>query len=84
MIYLETLRLKLRDWKDEDLEAFIQLNADREIMQYFPKALSAEETHGFYKVIMSELKECGFGLYAVEVKENREFIGFIGFTVCAR
>jgi hypothetical protein len=44
-------------------------------MRYFPKTLSPEETNMFYKSIVSEFKECGFGLYAVEVKENKQFVG---------
>ncbi|KZE63846.1 GNAT family acetyltransferase [Fictibacillus phosphorivorans] len=79
MIYLETSRLQLRDWKEADLEPFRRLNADEDVMKYFPKTLSTEETNVFYKSILSEFIECGFGLYAVEVKENKEFIGFIGF-----
>ncbi len=79
MIYIETPRLKLRDWKQTDLASFIKMNADEEVMKYFPKTLSAEETTVFYESIIAELKECGFGLYAVEIKENEEFIGFIGF-----
>lgn len=79
MIYLETSRLQLRDWEETDLESFSRLNADEQVMKYFPKTLSAEETNVFYKSIISEFKEYGFGLYAVEVKENKEFIGFIGF-----
>jgi RimJ/RimL family protein N-acetyltransferase len=79
MIYLETTRLRLRDWVETDLEPFTQLNADEEVMRYFPKTLTNEETLLFYDAIISEFKECGFGLYAVELKENKEFIGFIGF-----
>lgn len=79
MIYLETARLKFRDWEQADLEPFSRLNADEEVMRYFPKALSPEETRVFYHSIVSELKECGYGLYAVELKENEEFIGYIGF-----
>lgn len=79
MIYLETSRLQLRDWQETDLEPFRRLNADEQVMRYFPKSLSPEETDVFYQSILSEFKECGFGLYAVEVKENQEFIGFIGF-----
>lgn len=79
MIYLETSRLLLRDWEEADLEPFSRLNADEQVMRYFPKTLSPEETHGFYQSIVAEFKECGFGLYAVEVKERKEFIGFIGF-----
>lgn len=79
MIYLETARLQLRDWKENDFEPFSRLNADEEVMRYFPKTLSIKETNEFYKTIILEFKECGFGLYAVETKENKEFIGFIGF-----
>ncbi|MBP1989590.1 GNAT family N-acetyltransferase [Paenibacillus eucommiae] len=79
MIYLETSRLQLRDWKESDLEPFSRLNEDEQVMRYFPKSLSPEETKVFYESIVSEFKECGFGFYAVDVKENNEFIGFIGF-----
>ncbi|CAG7636127.1 GNAT family N-acetyltransferase [Paenibacillus allorhizosphaerae] len=79
MIYLETSRLRLRDWEESDLEPFGRLNADEEVMRYFPKTLSTEETNAFYHTIVSEFNECCFGLYAVEVKENKQFIGFIGF-----
>lgn len=79
MVYIETSRLKLRDWKDSDLEPFRQLNADEEVMKFFPKTLSKEESDGFCQAIITEIKECGFGLYAVEMKETKEFIGFIGF-----
>ncbi|MBD3917551.1 GNAT family N-acetyltransferase [Paenibacillus sp. PR3] len=79
MIYFETARLQLRDWEETDLEPFRRLNADEEVMTYFPKTLSNEETDVFYQSIMSEFQECGFGLYAVEVKESKAFIGFIGF-----
>lgn len=61
------------------LDPFSLLNADKEVMKYFPKTLSTEETKDFYKLIESEFKETGFGLYAVEVKGNDDFIGFIGF-----
>ncbi|WP_404332019.1 GNAT family N-acetyltransferase [Mesobacillus maritimus] len=79
MIYLETSRLRLRDWIESDLKPFSRLNADEVVMRYFPKTLSNEETLAFYHSIIAEFKECGFGLYAVEEKENKEFIGYIGF-----
>lgn len=79
MIYIVTSRLRLRDWKKADLEVFWRLNADEEVMQFFPKILSNEETNVFFEAIQAELIEEGFGLYAVEVKENNEFIGFVGF-----
>ncbi|NUU64413.1 GNAT family N-acetyltransferase [Paenibacillus agri] len=79
MLYFETARLLFRDWEEADLEPFSRLNADEEVMTFFPKTLSFKETTAFYQSIISEFTECGFGLYAVEVKEQKEFIGFIGF-----
>lgn len=79
MIYLETKRLLFRDWEEKDLIPFSRLNADDEVMRYFPKTLSDEESHLFFEAIKSEIDECGFGLYAVEEKKSNEFIGFIGF-----
>lgn len=79
MIYLETSRLNLRDWLSADLEHFCKMNADPDVMNYFPRVLSSAETERFYQVILAEFKEYGFGLYAVEEKRTKEFIGFIGF-----
>lgn len=61
------------------MEPFRELNADKEVMRYFLKTYTEEETDAFYKAIVKEIKECNYGLYAVEVKERKEFIGFIGF-----
>ncbi|SFE12052.1 ribosomal-protein-alanine N-acetyltransferase [Paenibacillus catalpae] len=79
MIYIETPRLRLRDWREADLGPFIRMNEDEKVMEYFPKTLSEEETIAFYEVITNEFKDLGYGLYAVETKENNAFIGFIGF-----
>ncbi|MCZ2260823.1 hypothetical protein KSU66_20410 [Sporosarcina sp. G11-34] len=75
MIYLETMRLQLRDWKETELDPFRRLNADEKVMTYFPGILSSEETTAFYKSIISEIKECGFGLCAVEEKQIRSLSG---------
>lgn len=79
MIYFETQRLIFRDWKEEDLEGFRMMNKDTEVMEFFPKVLSADESEVFFGRIQDEFKESGYGLYAVETKHNHEFIGYIGF-----
>ena len=35
MIYIETPRLLLRDWKEEDLVPFAKMNCDPHVMKYF-------------------------------------------------
>ncbi len=79
MIYFETERLSFRDWKEQDLDVFRIMNKDIRVMKYFTKTLTDEETDKFYHVIQEEFNNYGYGLYAVETKNNREFIGFIGF-----
>ncbi|MFD1019632.1 GNAT family N-acetyltransferase [Thalassobacillus hwangdonensis] len=79
MIYIETPRLILRDWKDTDLPAFRKMNADEHVMHYFPRTQTNEETDRFYEAIQQEFQDYDYGLYAAESKETNEFIGFIGF-----
>ncbi|ARJ51222.1 GNAT family N-acetyltransferase [Staphylococcus lutrae] len=77
-VYIETERLKLRDWYDEDLLPFQQLNANRKVRQYFPSLLSYQRTARDFEAMRSYLKQYQLGLFAVELKATREWIGFIG------
>ena len=77
--YIKTDRLILRSWKMSDRDVFAEMNSNDNVMKYFPKPLSIEESNGFVDSINSEFEETGFGLYAVEIKETSEFIGYVGF-----
>lgn len=79
MIYIETSRLILRDWKESDIEPFAALNADVRVMEYFLKSLNIDESLDFYQRIQKEIADCGYGLFAIEKKDTKEFIGFTGF-----
>ena len=79
MIYFETQRLIFRDWENQDLIEFREINKDSRVMNFFLKPLVEEETDRFYNIIQDEFKNYGYGLYAVETKFNKRFIGFIGF-----
>lgn len=79
MIYIETPRLLLRDWKEEDIPAFVQMNCDEQVMEFFLNTLTEIETVAFYHRIQKEFEEYGYGLYAVESKETHHFLGFVGF-----
>lgn len=76
-----TPRLTLRRWKDEDKEPFANLNADPQVMEFMPKALSSEESHSLVERIESNFKEHGFGLFAAELVNSQTFIGFIGLAI---
>ena len=76
--YMETPRLILRDWKEEDIPVFAGLNSNDQVMKFFLKQLSYQETFDFYNRIRKEFASRGYGLYAVEKKENHAFIGYVG------
>lgn len=76
---IETSRLLLREWREEDLEPFIAMNRDPRVMRYFPEPYSPERTRAFYGRIQREFAERGCGLYAAEEKSSGRFMGFIGF-----
>lgn len=77
---IETTRLILRSWHEEDLEPFAQLNADARVMEYFPSILSREESEKMAKNMQAKIEEWGYGLWAAVLKENHRFIGFIGLN----
>lgn len=79
MIYFETDRLRFRDWQQEDFVTFEKMNADAEVMRYFPSILTSKESEEFLEKIQDEFKERGYGLYPIELRDTGEFIGYIGF-----
>jgi len=75
---LTTSRLLLRRWQTSDLAPFATLNADVEVMRYFPYRLSRQASDAFVEHIEANFEQYGFGLWAVELQATGAFIGFIG------
>jgi len=73
-------RLGFRKWSLNDLDAFAQLNADKQVMQHFPKTLTRKETRACIVRFQKHHDDFGFNYYATELKETGEFIGFIGLA----
>jgi RimJ/RimL family protein N-acetyltransferase len=80
MTTLKTKRLILRPWKETDLEPFAELNADPRVMEYFPSVLSRQQSDDLAKRISSKMEEQGWGLWAVSIPNEADFIGFIGLA----
>ena len=81
MNIVETARLFLRTWKESDLQPFVRMNQDPQVMEFFPTVLSPEDSEGLYKRISTFMEEKGWGLFAVESRQTHEFLGFIGLSV---
>lgn len=74
----ESERLGFRRWQEEDKEPFAAMNQDPEVMQYFPDTLSKEESDLLIGRFEEHTNTKGYGIWAVERKEDGAFIGFIG------
>lgn len=79
-VKMETKRLILRQWKDEDYVAYAELNADPDVMKYFPKTYSKSESDDQADLIRKLIAENGWGFWAVELKTTGQFIGFVGLN----
>lgn len=75
---LTTSRLILRQWQDTDYPRFAALVADPIVMRYFPKCLNTAESQQFIDWCRDLIAAQGWGFWAVELKQNSEFIGFVG------
>ena len=78
---LTTARLRLRQWREEDLAPFAALNADPQVMEFFPKTLTRVESDAVAGRIRDHFARHGFGLWAVEAPGVADFLGFVGLAV---
>jgi RimJ/RimL family protein N-acetyltransferase len=77
---LRTERLLLRQWRDEDLEPFAELNADPETMRFFVSTQSRAESDALAERSRRQIEDEGWGLWAVEVAGGAPFVGFVGLA----
>lgn len=81
LIKIETDRLLLRQWRAEDRQPFSEMNADPEVMKYFPALLTREQSDLLADRCQAFIEERGWGLWAVEAKAEGLFIGFVGLSI---
>jgi len=77
---LQTDRLLLRRWLPADLEPFAAMNADPRVSEYLPTALSQEQSDAFVARAEAHFDKHGFGLWAVEIRDQGSFVGFVGLS----
>ncbi|GIU89942.1 MAG: hypothetical protein KatS3mg010_1041 [Acidimicrobiia bacterium] len=77
-VTLRTERLVLRPWRESDRVPYAALNADPEVMRYFPSTLTQAESDASVDRIVDGFARRGFGLWAVEVAGGAPFVGFVG------
>jgi RimJ/RimL family protein N-acetyltransferase len=77
---IRTDRLVMRRWRDTDRDGYAALNADPEVMRYFPATLDRATSNASIDRIEDLFDRQGFGLWALEVATTGEFIGFTGLN----
>ena len=77
-IQLQTERLRLRQWRLRDYKVFAEMNADPEVMRFFPAPLTTEQSNNMADRIQSLITAKGWGLWAVERIADERFLGFVG------
>lgn len=73
-------RLGFRNWKKSDINILQEINSNEDVMRYFPTPLKKEQTLEFIQRMQKQFNDKGLCYFAVEIKETREFIGFIGLS----
>jgi ribosomal-protein-alanine N-acetyltransferase len=81
MYIIQTSRLGLRNWKDSDTSLFIEMNMDDTVMEFFPALQLREETLAMIERNKRTIVENNLGLWAAELKQTKEFIGFVGLSI---
>jgi RimJ/RimL family protein N-acetyltransferase len=77
---LLTTRLLLRQWQDADREPFATMNADPAVMEHYPSTLTRAESEVMVERIQTGFRQHGYGLWALEVVDSGEFIGYTGLA----
>ncbi len=80
MSELRTDRLLLRRWHESDRAPFAELNADPEVMRYFLRPLSREESDELVDAFEAAFERQGWGLWALEEERTGTFLGFTGLS----
>ena len=81
LIELETERLRLRQWIESDREPFARLNADPRVMEFFPSILDRAASDAMIDRLQTKIADRGWGFWAVELKQDNQFIGFVGLQI---
>ena len=76
---LRTKRLRIRYFREEDLELYAPIVADAEVMRFVGGSQTKKEAAEYLAEMIELSSTLGLGRYAVERLEDGNLIGFCGF-----
>ena len=77
---VETERLALRDWRQEDFAALHALCTDPQVMATIGPLHDEEKTHGLLSRLIERTARDGHTFWAMERQEDTRVIGFCGVS----
>jgi ribosomal-protein-alanine N-acetyltransferase len=77
---LETERLRLRPYTEDDLDDLAAVVSDAETMRYYPRPFNREEASTWIEHNLRRYTEDGHGLWVMASKESGEFVGNCGLV----
>jgi ribosomal-protein-alanine N-acetyltransferase len=80
---LRTKRTLLRQFKDADLPAWCEMNADAEVRKHFPSVHTEEQALAEAGRIRAQIAQRGWGFWALEIPGVAPFAGVVGLLVPA-
>lgn len=78
---IETPRLILRTWHEEDAEIFAEINQDPKVIRFLRGPMTLDEAKEFIKFCNQSIQVNGYSLLATTLKQTNELIGFIGLNI---
>ncbi|KFB09734.1 GNAT family N-acetyltransferase [Nitratireductor basaltis] len=78
MSLLQTERLLIRNWQESDRALFHRINSDDRVMSFFPFRRNRAEADEMMDGLSREISDLGYGLAALERKDDGQVIGFTG------
>jgi RimJ/RimL family protein N-acetyltransferase len=78
---LQTPRLRMRGWRNEDLEAYAPMCADAEVMRYIGTGVTQTRAEAWRSMaaFLGHWQLRGYGMWAVERRDTRQLVGRVGF-----
>ena len=80
MVYIETPRLILRDWKEEDFIPFAEMNGNPSVMEFFLHPLSGKSPAIFLILSGTSFFSTDMADMPLSEKSDGAFVGFYGFS----
>ena len=78
---IETERLILREYSQDDFDALYEILSDEQTMKHYPKPYDKKGVQRWIDWSLDNYQKYGFGLWAMILKETGEFIGDCGITL---